>query len=191
MSHFGFSLLAKNNHLELKLTDIEIKLNDKDSETINLREKISYLEQEMTQYIEVAKRYQDNCEKLEAKIDTLSRSGDEVRDIHRNQLQDLEIRLSNAKKNEDLLREDNRKLQDDFAKVIWMFSQRFACTGLDNKFPFNQAVESLKVSDTTESQIDNLRQQLDIESSRAESLEKQKKSMQETVASLAEREVRR
>ncbi|XP_037026369.1 myosin-2 heavy chain isoform X2 [Bradysia coprophila] len=166
LSETNSSLLAKNNHLELKLTNIEIKLNDKDSETINLREKINYLEQEMTQYIEVAKRYQDNCEKLEAKIDALSRSGDEVRDIHRNQLHDLEIRLSNAKKNEDLLREDNRKLQDDFAK----------------------AVESLKVNDTAENQIDNLRQQLDIESSRAESLEKQKKSMQETIASLAERE---
>ncbi len=113
-----YSLLAKNNHLELKLTDIEIKLNDKDSESLNLREKISYLEHEMAQYIEMAKKYQDNCEKLEAKIDALSRSGDEVRDIHRNQLQDLEIRLANAKRNEDLLREDNRKLQDDFAKVI-------------------------------------------------------------------------
>lgn len=128
---FLFSLLAKNNHLELKLTDIEIKLNDKDSETINLREKISYLEQEMTQYIEVGKRYQDNCEKLEAKIDALTRSGDEVRDIHRNQLQDLEIRLSNAKKNEDLLREDNRKLQDDFAKVVGCtVYQKLTCGGV-------------------------------------------------------------
>lgn len=115
--HHAHSLLAKNNHLELKLTDIEIKLNEKDSETLNLREKISYLEHEMTQYIEMAKKYQDNCEKLEAKIEAQSRSGDEVRDIHRNQLQDLECRLSNAKRNEELLREDNRKLQDDFAKV--------------------------------------------------------------------------
>lgn len=101
----------------MKLTDLEIKLNDKDSETLNLREKISYLEQEMTQYIEMAKKYQDNCEKLETKIEALTRSGEEVRDIHRNQLQDLEIRLANAKRNEDLLRDDNRKLQDDFAKV--------------------------------------------------------------------------
>lgn len=52
-----------------------------------------------------------------------------------------------------------------------------------------QAVESLKVSDTTESQIDHLRQKMEMESSRAEFLEKQKKSLQETVASLAEREV--
>lgn len=51
-------------------------------------------------------------------------------------------------------------------------------------------MESLKVNDTAGNQIDSLRQQLDIESSRAESLEKQKKSMQETIASLAEREVR-
>lgn len=92
-------------------------MNDKDSETVNLREKISYLEHEMTQYIEMAKKYQDSCEKLEAKIDALSRTEDEVRDIHRKQLQDLEIRLSNTKRNEDLLRDDNRKLQDDFAKV--------------------------------------------------------------------------
>lgn len=96
---------------------MEIKLNDKDSETLNLRERIGYLEQEVTQYIEMAKKYQDNCEKLEAKVDAVSRSGDEVREIHRNQLQDLEIRLANAKRNEDLLRDDNRKLQDDFAKV--------------------------------------------------------------------------
>lgn len=52
-----------------------------------------------------------------------------------------------------------------------------------------QAVESLKVSDTTENQIDHLRQRMEMESSRAETLEKQKKSLQETVASLAEREV--
>lgn len=99
------------------MTDFEIKLNEKDSETLNLREKISYLEHEMTQYIEMAKKYQENCEKFETKIEALSRSGDEVRDIHRKQLQDLEIRLANAKRNEDLLRDDNRKLQDDFAKV--------------------------------------------------------------------------
>lgn len=45
------------------------------------------------------------------------------------------------------------------------------------------------MSDTTDHQMDHLRQQIEIESSRAESLEKQKKSMQETIASLAEREV--
>lgn len=95
-------------------------MNDKDSETVNLREKISYLEHEMTQYIEMAKKYQDSCEKLEAKIDTLSRTEDEIRDMHRKQLQDLEIRLANTKRNEDLLRDDNRKLQDDFAKVKFM-----------------------------------------------------------------------
>ncbi|KAJ6633474.1 Centrobin [Pseudolycoriella hygida] len=166
LSETNSSLLAKNNHLELKLTDLEIKINDKDSEALNLREKISYMEHEVKQYMEMAKKYQDDCEKLEAKFETLSRSGDEVREIHRKQLQDMEIRLSNSKRNEDLLREDNRKLQNDFTK----------------------AVESLKVNDTTESQIDNLRQQLDVERSRAEALEKQKKSMQETIASLAERE---
>lgn len=52
-----------------------------------------------------------------------------------------------------------------------------------------QAVESLKASDTAENQIQNLRQRVEDETSRAESLEKQKKSMQETIASLAEREV--
>lgn len=92
-------------------------MNDKDSETLNLNEKIRYLEHEMSQYIQMAKKYQENCEKLESKVDTLSRSGEEVRDIHRKQLEDVEIRLANSKRNEDLLREDNRKLQDDFAKV--------------------------------------------------------------------------
>lgn len=45
------------------------------------------------------------------------------------------------------------------------------------------------MSETAENQIDTLRQQLENEKSRAESLEKQKNSMQETIASLAEREV--
>lgn len=66
-----------------------------------------------------------------------------------------------------------------------MTEYRMCCHGVH----YFQAVESLKVSDTTDSQMDHLRQQIEIESSRAESLEKQKKSMQETIASLAEREV--
>ena len=119
--------------------------NRLENENFELKKKLNTFETELSSAIGMAKKFQDQNEVLAIKADNLNkymasleflrdiqylyiflldRTTNEIRDIHRKQLEDLEIRASNNKHNEKLmvheieqLRETNCKLDSELQKV--------------------------------------------------------------------------
>lgn len=80
-----------------------------DLENDQLKLKISRFEQEITDTIHLLNKFQAKNEVLELKIENLTSNSNEMRDISKKQIQDLEVRLSNTMKNE----QDLQKQIDD------------------------------------------------------------------------------
>ncbi|CAO1412225.1 unnamed protein product [Diamesa serratosioi] len=77
-----------------------------DEENKELKEKLTIMEQEISDTIHLLKKFQSKNEILELKIENLTSTTTEMRDISKNQIQDLKIRLSNSTKTEqDLIKE--------------------------------------------------------------------------------------
>lgn len=101
-----------------------LKNNDGlDVENNRLKQKIGVLEREISDTIHLINKFQEKNEMLELKIENLTSTSSEMRDISKRQLQDLEIRLSNSKAIESELRKEIDELKvtcktekDNFSK---------------------------------------------------------------------------
>lgn len=72
-----------------------------DIENNRLKLKISKLEQEVTETIHLINKFQTKNEMLELKIENLTSTSTEMREISKKQIHDLEVRLSNNAKTEN------------------------------------------------------------------------------------------
>ena len=89
-----------------------LKSNDGlDVENGRLKQKIVNLEREISETIKLIKKFQSKNEILELKIENLTSTSTEMRDISKKQIQDLEIRLSNCKTTENELRKEIEELK--------------------------------------------------------------------------------
>lgn len=82
-----------------------------DIENNRLKQKIVNLEREVAETIHLINKFQSKNELLELKIENLTSTSAEMRDISKNQIQDLEIRLSNQQKIEKDLRKEVDELK--------------------------------------------------------------------------------
>lgn len=71
-----------------------------DEENARLKQKMLLLEQEISDTIHLINKFQSKNEVLELKIENLTSTSTEMRDISKKQIADLEIRLSNSMKME-------------------------------------------------------------------------------------------
>ncbi|XP_055639002.1 myosin heavy chain, striated muscle isoform X2 [Toxorhynchites rutilus septentrionalis] len=94
--------------LELKHVESHEKLMH---ENLELKNKNLFLEKELSETIAVVRKLQDKNEMLESKVECLTTANRDVTDVHKNQLKDLEIRLSNSRDNERGLRDQLSKLK--------------------------------------------------------------------------------
>lgn len=86
------------------------------AENGELKTRSEVFEGELSKAVKLASNLQDNNELLEDKISTLMRASNEVGDIYKNQIQDMEIRLSNSQRSEELLAQEVIDLKKRIAK---------------------------------------------------------------------------
>ncbi|XP_031641275.1 myosin-13 [Contarinia nasturtii] len=98
------SLIANISELEKQISEMELRYHrEKEqltTENGDLKTKVDHLKQQ-------------NLE-LDRKISTILKSTNEVRDIHRDQMNEMEIRLSNSKQSESILIDEISKLKNDY-----------------------------------------------------------------------------
>lgn len=82
-----------------------------DVENARLKQKISNLEQEISDTIHLINKFQSKNEILELKIENLTSTSTEMREIAKKQIQDLEVRLSNSGKIEKDLEKEIEELK--------------------------------------------------------------------------------
>lgn len=94
--------------MDLKHTEGQERLLQ---ENLEIKNKNLFLEKELSETIAVVRKLQDKNESLESKVENLTTANRDVTDVHKNQLRDLEIRLSNSKDTERSLKEQLTKLR--------------------------------------------------------------------------------
>lgn len=98
------SMLSKLDHEKDQIIQ-RLKGNEGlDEENRRLQQKITNLEREISDTIHLINKFQTKNEMLELKIENLTSTSTEMREISKKQIQDLEVRLSNSMKMEKDLR---------------------------------------------------------------------------------------
>lgn len=82
-----------------------------DIENNRLKLKVSKLEQEVTETIHLINKFQTKNEMLELKIENLTSTSTEMREISKKQIHDLEVRMSNSAKTEIDLQQEIEELK--------------------------------------------------------------------------------
>ncbi|XP_058824281.1 myosin heavy chain, non-muscle [Topomyia yanbarensis] len=102
-------------NLNQHIRDLEHKHNEQHEkllqENVDIKNKNLHLEKELGETIVVARKLQDRNETLESKVESLTTANQDVTDVHKNQLKDLEIRLSNSRESERNLKEQCSRLK--------------------------------------------------------------------------------
>lgn len=141
-----------------------------------IKQKNQILENEISQAIEMAKKFQEKNDVLELKADNLKSSSGEIQDIHKKQIGDLEIRLSNSLENEKLFGTEVSKLKYQIQDLMQEISKNSFCK---------------KKLEETESQLDFYVKNKEISEeklNRLEFLEKSKRSDQQIIENLLGKE---
>ncbi|XP_055379550.1 putative autophagy-related protein 11 [Condylostylus longicornis] len=162
----------KNNlqKLENSLKEIETKCkNDNEklqNEVLDIKTSKECLEKELSQALNLAAKFQDKNEILEIKIENFTKSTDEMGLLYKKQIEDMEIRVINAEKSEDIANTELKKIQDILVK-----------TQLDLEKASMQMSVFKKQADS-----------LQIKCQRLEKMEEQNKGLNESLLKLTRRE---
>lgn len=141
-----------------------------------IKQKNQILENEISQAIEMAKKFQEKNDVLELKADNLKSSSGEIQDIHKKQIGELEIRLSNSLENEKVFGTEVSKLKYQINDLMQEISKNSFCK---------------KKLEETESQLDYFVKNKEISEeklNRLEFLEKSKRSDQQIIENLLGKE---
>ncbi|XP_055541745.1 protein BCAP [Wyeomyia smithii] len=113
----GIILKLEDNAIRLERRVRELKQTHAESnekllqENLEIKNKNLFLEKELSDTIATIRQLQDRNECLESKIESITSANRDASDVHKNQLKDLEIRLSNSKESERNLKEQLTKLR--------------------------------------------------------------------------------
>ncbi|KAH8373974.1 hypothetical protein KR200_006015 [Drosophila serrata] len=135
--------------------------------------KIDNLQHELAQAVNLATKFQEKNEKLETEMDQQRRESKQWDD----RLEQLEIQLHSSRRAEELSHAELNKLRDKFAKVD--YQQEKLKARID---------ELEKDKSTLTHQKEMLQEYHQKQKDRADALETQRKSLQETLANLTETE---
>lgn len=116
----------EDENLKLK-NQFETERNQMKEEFQEIKQKNQILENEIFQAIEMAKKFQEKNEVLELKADNLKSSSGEIQDIHKKQIVELEIRLSNSLQNEKLFNTEVSKLKYQIQDLMEEVSKNSFC----------------------------------------------------------------
>ncbi|XP_058448829.1 coiled-coil domain-containing protein 18 [Malaya genurostris] len=98
-----------------RIRDLEHKYNEQHEkllqENIDIKNKSLHLEKILGETNTVVRKLQDRNEVLESKVESLTTANQDVTEVHKNQLKDLEIRLSNSRESERNLKEQCSRLK--------------------------------------------------------------------------------
>ncbi|XP_016933851.2 centrobin [Drosophila suzukii] len=135
--------------------------------------KIEALQHELSQAVNLATKFQEKNDKLEAELDHHRQDAKDWDE----RLEQMEMQLTSSKRAEELSHAELNKLRDKFAKVDYQQEKLKA------------RIEELeKDKNTLNHQKEMLQEYHQKQKARADSLETQRKSLQETLANLTETE---
>lgn len=158
--------------------------------------KIDTLQHELAQAVNLATKFQEKNEKLEGELDHLRQDAKEWE--HR--VEEMEAQLHGSRRSEELSHAELNKLRDRFAKADYQQEKVTASKDFTAKslillfvcFQLKARIEELeRERNTLSNQKEMLQEYHQKQKSRADSLESQRKSLQETLANLTETEVRK
>uniref|UniRef100_A0A182MVD0 Uncharacterized protein n=1 Tax=Anopheles culicifacies TaxID=139723 RepID=A0A182MVD0_9DIPT len=119
-------LSSKLREMELKHIEAHEKLMAENVETKN---KNLFLEKELAESLSHVRKLEDKRDTLEAKIEHLATANRDVNDVHRQQMEDLQIRLANSRDNERHLRDQlgkQRKTNEQLSEELQSEKQKVA-----------------------------------------------------------------
>ncbi|BFF98468.1 centrobin [Drosophila madeirensis] len=165
----GAEQTAATLHIEVQqLRDVLHRL---EAERCDAHGKMETLQHELAQAVGLATKFQEKNEKLESEQNKRQREAKEWDD----KVEQLEMQLHGSKRAEELSHAELNKLRDKFAKVDYQQEKLKA------------QIQELETDNTTlRHQKEMLQDYHQKQKSRADALETQRKSMQETLANLTE-----
>ncbi|XP_022218023.2 centrobin [Drosophila obscura] len=157
--------------LNFEVQQLRDVLHRLEAERCDSQGKLEALQHELAQAVGLATKFQEKNKKMEADLD---RHQQEAKDWDE-KLEQLEMQLHGSKRAEELSHGELNKLRDKFAKVDYQQEKLKA------------QIQELETDNTTlRHQKEMLQEYHQKQKSRADSLETQRKSMQETLANLTE-----
>ncbi|XP_018787845.1 PREDICTED: DNA repair protein RAD50 [Bactrocera latifrons] len=163
-----------------------------DAEVNQLREKVSKLEADNTQYstkleslqkelaqaLSLVTKFQDKSEKLENELSTTSRKTNECITMYKQQIEELEVKIHGCKRSEEFAINELNKFKDKLVKVDYLNEKlKTRCDELE------------KDCGTLRNQKELLQEFQQKQKTRADALETQRKVLQEKVTALTESEI--
>ncbi|XP_053659213.1 uncharacterized protein LOC128708277 [Anopheles marshallii] len=119
-------LTSKLREMELNHIETHEKLM---AENLEIKNKNLFLEKELAESLNLVQKLEDKKDNLEAKIEHLATANRDVNDVHRQQMEDLQIRLANSRDNERQLREQlgkQRKTNEQLSGELQTEKQKLA-----------------------------------------------------------------
>lgn len=165
----------EDENLKLK-NQFETEKNQLKEDFREIKQKNQTLEYEISQAIEMAKKFQEKNEVLELKADNLKSSSGEIQNIHKKQIGELEIRLSNSLENEKLFSAEVSKLKIQIQDLMEEISQ--------NSFYRKKLEETVTQLDDLKKNKENSEEKLN----RLDFLEKSKRNDQQIIENLLGKE---
>uniref|UniRef100_A0A182PSK2 Uncharacterized protein n=1 Tax=Anopheles epiroticus TaxID=199890 RepID=A0A182PSK2_9DIPT len=120
-------------HLTGKLRDMESRYTETQeklmAENLEFKNKHLFLEKELAETLNLVRKLEDKKDNLEIKVENLVTANRDVSDVHRQQLEDLQVRLANSRDNERQLKEQlgkQRKANDQLSAELQTERQKLA-----------------------------------------------------------------
>uniref|UniRef100_A0A1I8P0P3 Uncharacterized protein n=1 Tax=Stomoxys calcitrans TaxID=35570 RepID=A0A1I8P0P3_STOCA len=140
-------------------------------------EKLESLQKELAQAVSLATKFQEKNEKLETELSNYSRRTNESCNQYKQKMEELEIKAHACKRSEEMAINELQKLKDKYAKSEHLYEKaKLRCDELE------------KENSTLRHQKEMLQEYHQKQKSRADSLDTQRKSLQESLAHLTENE---
>ncbi|XP_030373252.1 cilia- and flagella-associated protein 58 [Scaptodrosophila lebanonensis] len=160
-----------NKSLNLEVQQLRDALHRLEMERNEYNGKMDGLQHELAQAVGLATKFQEKIERLESELQKQVRQASESS----RQVEELEIQLHGTKRAEEMAHAELTKVRDKFAKVDYQQGKLKA------------HIEELEKENTTlRHQKEMLQEYHQKQKTRADALETQRKSLQETLANLTE-----
>ncbi|XP_037811729.1 paramyosin [Lucilia sericata] len=167
----------ENKSLKQELQQLRKNVQDSEQQRKHYDEKLESLQKELAQAVSLASKFQDKNEKLELELSNCSRKTNEYCNQYKQKMEDLEIKAHACKRSEELAINELHKLRDKYAKSEHLYEKtKLRCEELE------------KENTTLRHQKDMLQEYHQKQKTRADNLDTQRKSLQESLAHLTENE---
>uniref|UniRef100_A0A182VZK7 Uncharacterized protein n=1 Tax=Anopheles minimus TaxID=112268 RepID=A0A182VZK7_9DIPT len=119
-------LSSKLREMELNHIEAHEKLM---AENLEIKNKNLFFEKELAESLNLVRKLEDKKDNLEAKVEHLATANRDVNDVHRQQMEDLQIRLANSRDSERQLRDQlgkQRKTNEQLSEELQAEKQKVA-----------------------------------------------------------------